>query len=136
MQPSLELQPNQTIVFIGDSITDAGTNSPAYKPFGFGYVHFVANLLLAKYPHLNLRIVNSGVSGNTVRDLQSRWHTDCIELRPDILSTLVGINDVWGRHVEPDMLPTAADAHDYKLTYKRLLLQATEQCNRRLVLMK
>ena len=59
MQSKIDLRPNQTIVFIGDSITDADRYEPAYRPFGFGYVHFVANYLLAKYPELNLNIVNT-----------------------------------------------------------------------------
>ena len=53
-----------------DSITDAGHTQPYYRPFGFGYVHFVANTLLAKYQHLNISIENEGISGNTVQDLE------------------------------------------------------------------
>jgi len=65
LQPKIDLKPNQTIVFIGDSITDMDRKLPVYKPLGFGYVNFVGNLLLAKYPQLNLNIVNTGISGNT-----------------------------------------------------------------------
>jgi lysophospholipase L1-like esterase len=64
MQTKIELKPNWSIVFIGDSITDAGRLEPAYRPFGYGYVHFVAYRLKAKYPEYNLRIINTGISGN------------------------------------------------------------------------
>jgi len=73
-----------SIVFIGDSITDAERDLPAYQPFGFGYVHFVANYLLAKYPQLNPSIINTGMGGDTIRDLAGRWERDCI--RPGRMS--------------------------------------------------
>ena len=56
MPQKIELQPNQKILFIGDSITDAGHNEPYYRPFGFGYVHFAANFL---------RTTSSGLGGST-----------------------------------------------------------------------
>jgi acyl-CoA thioesterase-1 len=73
MQTQIELKPNDTIVFIGDSITDAGRRTAAYRPFGYGYVHFVAYRLMAKYPEHNLGIINTGIN-----DVW-RQHTD----RPD-----------------------------------------------------
>jgi len=136
MQTKIELKPNQTILFTGDSITDMGRLEPAYRPFGCGYVHFVANLLLAKYPQRNLNIVNTGISGNTIRDLQARWQKDCIKYKPDILSVLIGVNDLWRQHAEPEYLPYAVYPDEYELTYRLLLSQAKEQCNCQLVLME
>jgi len=136
MRTKIQLLHNQTIVFIGDSITDTGRAEPAYRPFGYGYVNFVANHLLAKYPQLNLNIVNTGVSGNTVRSLEARWQKDCIKYKPDILSVLIGINDLWRRYAEPDRLPEAVYPDEYELTYRRLLSRTREQCNCQLVLME
>jgi lysophospholipase L1-like esterase len=65
MPDKTELKFDQTILFIGDSITDAGRLEAAYRPFGYGYVHFVAYHLLAKYPEHNLNIINTGISGDT-----------------------------------------------------------------------
>ena len=90
MKQCLNLTYNQTIVFIGDSITDAGRLEKPYRPLGYGYVHFVANWLLAKYPELNLNIVNTGISGNTIRDLKLRWEKDCLNHKPDVLSVMIG----------------------------------------------
>jgi acyl-CoA thioesterase-1 len=132
----IELRTNQTFVFVGDSITDSDRDLPAYAPLGFGYVHFVGNTLLAKYPQLNPHIVNSGVGGDTVYDLQDRWQKDCIQHRPDVLSVLIGVNDVWGRYADPSMLPTAVHPDEYKLTYRWLLSQAKQQCGCQLVLME
>jgi len=136
MQSKIDLKPNQTIVFIGDSITDAGRSEPAYQPFGFGYVHFVANLLLAKYPRLNLNIVNTGISGNTVQDLKARWETDCIAYKPDILSVLIGVNDLWRQYAEPERWPDAVYPDEYESIYRQLLSTASQRCNCRLVLME
>jgi len=146
MQPKIDLKPSQTIVFIGDSITDMGRSQPAYRPLGFGYVHFVGNLLLAKYPQLNLNIVNTGISGNTVRDLKNRWVKDCLEHKPDILSVLIGINDLWRQYGEPERMPAAVYPEEYELTYRRLLSlvsaeravagQAKQRCNSQLVLIE
>lgn len=136
MQPEINLKPGQALVFIGDSITDAGRVEPPYRPFGYGYVHFVANTLLARYPEFDLNIVNTGVHSNTVRDLKSRWAKDCIGHKPDVLSVLIGVNDLWRQHAEPERLPEAVYPDEYELTYKQLLSRAREECNCRLVLME
>jgi acyl-CoA thioesterase-1 len=133
MQNKIELKPDQTILFIGDSITDADRNRQCYKPFGFGYVNFVANFLLAKYPTYNLNIINRGINGNSIRDLKNRWQRDCLDHNPDILSVLIGVNDVWRRIEEGDM-SDAADLGEYDSTYRLLLSQAKEKCNSRLVI--
>ncbi len=131
-----ELKQNQTILFIGDSITDADRLLPAYEPFGSGYVHFTANFLLAKYPELNLNIINTGISGNTIRDLKARWQKDCIEHKPDILSILIGANDCWRWHAEPECLPEAVYPDEYEKTYRQLLSVVNQQCNCEIVLIE
>ncbi len=88
------LEANQTILFIGDSITDAGRRDHA-APYGDGYVSQVRALLLARYPERRLRVVNRGISGDTTRHLLDRWERDALAERPDWLSLMIGINDVW-----------------------------------------
>ena len=134
MKDKIEIQHNDTIVFIGDSITDAGRFEGIYKPFGYGYVHFVANQLLAKYPDYNLEIINTGISGNTIRDLKSRWQKDCLNHNPAIISVLIGINDVWRFHT--NRYDEAVLCDEYELTYKKLLTLARENNNCQLVLME
>jgi acyl-CoA thioesterase-1 len=134
MKSRLHLEPNQTIVFISDGITDAYRYEEAYKPLGYGYVHFVANTLLAKYPVFNLNIINTGINGNTIRDLDWRWKKDCLNHKPDILSVLIGINDVWCQYI--NRLDETVCLDEYKLTYERLLSQVREKCNCQLVLME
>ena len=136
MQQMIDLEPNDTIVFIGDSITAAERHRQAYAPLGFGYVHFAANLLFAKHPSLNLRIVNTGISGHTMIDLKDRWQRDCIAHRPNVLSILVGINDVWQLTMEPHLAQNAATLHEYEVTYEQLVAEAQERCKCQLVLME
>ncbi|MHC4395459.1 MAG: SGNH/GDSL hydrolase family protein [Planctomycetota bacterium] len=136
MDGMIELSPDQTIVFIGDSITDTERNQPAYQPFGFGFVHFAANLLLAKYPRLNLDIINTGISGNTIRELKGRWEKDCLEHKPDILNILIGINDLWRQYGEPEQLPQAVYLEEYESTYRQLLSTTKQQCGCQLILVE
>jgi lysophospholipase L1-like esterase len=136
MQRKIDLKPGQTIVFIGDSITDMDRNQQAYSPLGFGYVYFVGNLLLAKYPQLNLNIINTGISANTVRDLKSRWEKDCLDYKPDILSILIGINDLCRQYGEAEKLHKAVYPDEYESTYRQLLSLVKQQCNSQLVLIE
>ena len=134
MNQKLNLKSNDTIVFIGDSITDAGRLQRAYRPLGYGYVHFVVNWLKANNPEYNLNIVNTGVSGNSIRDLKHRWERDCLKHKPDILSVLIGINDVCRQY--NNSLGQKAPHDEYELTYKQLLSQVKEKFNCQLVLME
>ncbi|HCO95015.1 MAG TPA: GDSL family lipase [Phycisphaerales bacterium] len=134
MQTKIDLKSNSSIVFIGDSITDADRFDPAYRPFGYGYVHFVAYRLLAKYPEYNISVINTGISGDTIRDLDYRWEKDCLSHKPDIVSVLIGINDVFRQY--SGALDTAVLLDEYQLTYKRLLSLVKEKYNCRLILME
>ena len=96
--PKQELKKGTTILFQGDSITDAGRNKKnpvANEKLGRGYPNHAAKLLLEAYPQLDLQIHNRGISGNKVPDLDRRWQKDCIDLQPDFLSILIGVNDIW-----------------------------------------
>jgi lysophospholipase L1-like esterase len=88
------------ILFQGDSITDAGRNRSDNsfnnpEALGSGYAMLAGAALLERYPSLNLSIYNKGVSGNKVYQLAERWDKDCLEIKPDILSILIGVNDIW-----------------------------------------
>ena len=87
------------IVFAGDSVTDMGSVNPVgeglYDNLGHSYVRVIENLLSAVYPEIRIRITNSGISGNTSRDLLARWERDVRQLNPQWVSILIGFNDVW-----------------------------------------
>jgi len=92
---------NGTVVlFQGDSITDAGRNRASADAnsagaLGSGYPLLVTSAVLAARPGAALRFYNRGISGNKVPDLQQRWTGDTIDLKPDVLSILIGVNDFW-----------------------------------------
>jgi lysophospholipase L1-like esterase len=91
---------NNVILFQGDSITDSGRNKEdnSYnnaRVLGSGYPMLAGAALLEKYASLNLKIYNKGISGNKVYQLAERWDKDCLEIKPDILSILIGVNDIW-----------------------------------------
>ncbi|UCD50734.1 MAG: SGNH/GDSL hydrolase family protein [Phycisphaerales bacterium] len=136
MQPAIHLNRNDKIVFAGDSITDADRHHPAYAPLGRGYVHFAANTLLATYPQLNLSIINTGVGGDTILDLQRRWEADCLSYKSDVLSVLIGINDAWYLTTPSRGNGKAAPPEQYEVTYDQLLLKARSRCDCQIVLIE
>lgn len=126
------LQDGQTVVFIGDSITDCGRRDVA-PPLGNGYVRFIAELIAIRYPALKVTIVNKGISGNTVADLRERWHDDLLALRPDWVSVLIGINDV---HRTLRGEPTAVPPDRYEQLYRECLSLTKKHTAAQLVLME
>jgi lysophospholipase L1-like esterase len=123
----MKLTTKQKLVFIGDSITDCGRTQPVgeglFDPMGRGYVTMVDALINAVYPHLAIRTANVGTSGHTVRDLEKRWKTDVIDLKPDWLSIMIGTNDVWRQFDTPKMPEKAVAPDAYEATYDKLLSQ-------------
>jgi lysophospholipase L1-like esterase len=88
------------VVFQGDSITDAGRSKDQYYAnqaggMGRGYVMQIVGQLLGKHPKQNYQCYNRGISGHKVFQLANRWDIDCLSLKPDILSILIGVNDYW-----------------------------------------
>jgi lysophospholipase L1-like esterase len=119
--PYARFEDGQRIVFIGDSITDCGRRD-AHAPYGDGYVSLVRALVTARQPATRLIWINRGVGGETVRDLAARWDRDAIGTRPDWLSVMIGINDVWRAF---DGSPEAAvPLGEYEHTLRSLLARA------------
>lgn len=88
------------VLFQGDSITDAGRvrgnpNPNDAEAMGRGYAFLAMCRLLAARTHDDLRVYNRGISGDRVPDLSARWQRDCVDLEPDLVSILIGINDLW-----------------------------------------
>lgn len=125
------------LVMIGDSITEWGRprpDSPDYATaLGHGYVALTAQLLTARQPERRIEVLNRGVGGHTVRDLAARWQRDALDLRPDWLSVMIGINDVW-RSFDPQRQPEAVPPDEYEQTLDRLLAAARPHVRELLVL--
>ncbi len=101
----MKIHSSSTLLMIGDSITDCGRARPVAEAvnwdLGNGYVSLIHALLGATCPERHIRIRNTGISGNTVRDLAARWQSDVLDLKPDWLSIMIGINDVWRQFDAP-----------------------------------
>jgi lysophospholipase L1-like esterase len=132
------IEPNSKLVMIGDSITDCERTRPVgeglFDALGKGYVSLVDGLLMAGYPKHKIRVVNMGMSGNTVRDLQDRWQTDVFDLKPDWLSICIGINDVWRHFDTPLQYEWHVPLDEYTKTLEHLL-QKTRPTLKGLILM-
>ena len=116
---------HDTVLFIGDSISDYERTRPVgeglFNAWGRSYVACAGALLNCMYPELGLRVVNMGISGNQVRDLKARWQTDVFDRRPDWVSVLIGINDVWRQFDCPQMPETHVSPEEYEATYEELI---------------
>lgn len=97
---ALSLKKDAVVLFQGDSITDCGRNRNSKGAndragLAHGYPYMITAYLLATQPQLNLQCHNRGISGHKVPDLDKRWQEDCLDLKPDVLSILIGVNDIW-----------------------------------------
>jgi lysophospholipase L1-like esterase len=108
------ITPYQTILFQGDSITDAGRSRSNPDDLGAGYAALAAAWFSALYPEQNVRFINRGISGNRAADLRQRWAADCIDLQPDWVSILIGINDTWRRYDNNEATSASAYETDYR----------------------
>ena len=109
------IRPGDTVLFQGDSITDAGRDRKTagiandMLALGNGYAWLAAAGLLVQHgaadeaapdaehtaSNSGLRVFNRGISGHKVLQLDHRWQRDCVDLKPDVLSILIGVNDIW-----------------------------------------
>lgn len=118
------------ILFQGDSITDAGRDKKVLdanhsKALGQGYPALAAGELLGAYPDLELKIFNRGISGHKVPDLAARWQADTIDLKPDLLSILIGVNDLW--HTLAFGKTYKGTVEDYETGYRALLERSRKE---------
>lgn len=135
MTEKITLKSGMKVLFTGDSITDCGRGMFLH-PLGTGYVRNIAQSLKKNYPELNISIKNTGVSGNTTGDLLERWQKDCIDHRPDVLSILIGINDLWRQYgTELDMTRTVYPG-EFENNYRRMLSVVKENCNTKTILIE
>jgi acyl-CoA thioesterase-1 len=119
---SISFTPQTKLLFIGDSITDCQRNEDV-NHVGLGYVQRIRDYLLAADPMRAPYVMNMGISGHRVTDLASRWQNDVIAHRPDVLSVMIGINDVWhGLDGRKQGVPVET----FEATYDQLIAQTRE----------
>jgi lysophospholipase L1-like esterase len=109
---SKQFKENSVILFQGDSITDCGRNREDPDSLGDGYVNLIEGTLAGNHSQSNLKLINRGISGDKIRDLQLRWDADCMDISFDILSILVGVNDTL-------ITPAELFEEEYRMLLKR-----------------
>lgn len=129
------IKPESNILFIGDSITDAGRNHQDKNDLGQGYPLLLAAYLKNKYPTYDLGILNRGVGGDRLVDLKNRWEEDCLDLNPEIVSILIGVNDVWHLMDAEEMLGETA-LQQFEEDYRELLKMLAHRTDARVILME
>ncbi|NES27497.1 GDSL family lipase [Micromonospora terminaliae] len=128
---TVEVPRGGRVLFIGDSITDAGRDRSCGDDLGTGYAMMASAWFTARHPRHGATFLNRGISGDRVRDLRARWEPDCLALAPQVVSVLIGINDTWRRYTRDDPTSAADFARDY-----RHVLEATRPLDARLVLVE
>jgi lysophospholipase L1-like esterase len=109
---------DDVILFQGDSITDGGrqrSGSDYNHIMGQDYGYIIASQVGSQFPERNINFINRGISGNKISDLAARWQKDTLDLKPNLLSILVGINDMQGN----------VSIDQYEQTYDKLLADTT-----------
>ncbi len=130
----------KTILFQGDSITDAGRErneeAALIVRLGLSYAGKIAGRLIVDNPKVDWTFYNYGVSGDRIVDLYARWKRDALTLKPDIISILIGINDTWHEH-NAGRRPNGVEVPRYERIYRELLTWTKQELPKvQLVLME
>jgi lysophospholipase L1-like esterase len=121
------IEPGDVVLFQGDSITDAKrdrkkTEANSAEGMGTGYAWMAASQILVDTPSANLKMYNRGISGNKVVQLAERWQVDCLDLKPNVLSILIGVND-FAHALKGDYKGTV---ETYEADYRTLIKRTKE----------
>jgi acyl-CoA thioesterase I len=129
---TITLSARSTVLFQGDSITDCGRLDDPDGGLGEGYARLAAALLRTTHLDAAPVFVNRGISGNRVADLRARWGRDAVDLRPDLVSVLIGVNDTWRRYDSGEVTTVEA----YEKDYRHILARLRDETDARLLLVE
>ena len=121
-----------TLVFQGDSITDAGRDKRNYHDMGRGYPLYASQHLAEANPDVEFEFINFGISGNRTSQLFDRLYDDAIAFQPDVISFLIGVNDVWHRFGGHRIATTDAQL---ELNYRSILERIRKETNAKIVML-
>ncbi|OJF91609.1 SGNH/GDSL hydrolase family protein [Alkalibacterium sp. 20] len=131
----MKIMNDDTFLFIGDSITDAGRDRLDPTDLGQGFPLLISAYLQTLFPEKRLTILNRGISGNKLSDVENRWEEDCLDLNPDIVTLLIGINDT-SRNQESNHIATEAELEEFESEYRFLLKSLIQRTDARVILME
>ncbi len=119
-------------VFQGDSITDAGRDRRNYHDMGTGYPKYASEIMTATHPEIEFEFINQGISGNRTSQLFDRFYADALSFEPDVISILIGVNDVWHRDEKHKIATTDAQI---ELNYRCILERIRKESNAKIVML-
>ena len=120
------------ILFQGDSITDAGRDKRNYHDMGKGYPKYASELIANAFPETDFEFFNFGISGNRTCQLFDRLYPDAIAFEPDVISILIGINDIWHRYGSGKIETTDLQI---ETNYRAILNRIKAQTNAKIVML-
>ncbi len=120
------------ILFQGDSVTDAGRDRTNPQDMGDGYPRFASAMLHDSFPDAEFDFVNLGISGNRTEHLVERLERDFVDIQPDIVSILIGINDVW--HHYSDGIETTDE--QFEARYRTVLEALRDRTHARIMILQ
>ena len=121
------------ILFQGDSVTDAGRDRSDPHDMGNGYPRFASAMIQDSFPDTEFEFVNLGISGNRTEHLVARLESDFIEIQPDIVSIMIGINDVW-HHYAHEFVETTDE--QFEKNYRFVLDAIKSRTNARILMIQ
>jgi acyl-CoA thioesterase-1 len=127
------IKKNDKVLFLGDSITDDGRVADKEEGLGFGYVRYIRDMFVIKYPEYNVDFINRGVSGYRVIDLNRRLKNGVVHRDATVISISIGINDVWR---QLDHLDAPVYIDEFEETYREMLDKIRKNTDARLILME
>ena len=120
------------ILFQGDSITDGGRDKRNFHDLGPGYPKYAAQNIAEAYPDVDFEFINLGISGNRTSQLFDRLYVDAIAFQPDVISVLIGINDLWHRH---DAVRIATTDEWLELNFRCILERIKRETNAKIIVL-
>ena len=120
------------IVFQGDSITDAGRDKRNYHHMGNGYPKYASEVLRETMPDVEFEFLNFGISGNRTCQLFDRLYADGLAFEPDMISILIGINDIWHRYGSGKIATTD---EQIATNYRAILARIKRETNAKIVML-
>ncbi len=122
------------ILFQGDSITDALRDKSNYHDMGQGYAKFASAMIADAFPNTELEFINLGISGNRTDQLLARTANDIIDIQPDIVSILIGVNDVWHRYMPQENAQNTDE--QYEANYRAILERVRKETNAKIMIIE
>ena len=120
------------ILFQGDSVTDAFRDRSNYHDMGQGYPKYASEKISAKYPDIEFEFINLGISGHQTKDLVARLQRDFIDIQPDIVSIMIGVNDVWHHADDRSWIPGEV----FEERYRTILEAIKEKTSAKIMIME